>query len=165
MNKADSIRAKILHRHDLLTKVSDWKKQGKKVVFTNGCFDLLHPGHVDYLSRAADLGDILIVAVNSDNSVKALGKGSSRPIQDENSRAYVMAGLHAVDAVVVFNEETPFELISQIKPDVLVKGGDWKIDQIVGADIVIKNGGVVKSLEFLPGYSTTSIEQKILKGN
>lgn len=141
-----------------------WKFLGKKIVFTNGCFDILHPGHVDYLSRAADLGDILIIGLNSDASVKTLNKGPLRPIQDEQSRAFVLAGLGFVKAVCVFEESTPLELISAIVPDVLVKGGDWKPEQIVGADVVKAAGGRVLSLDFLPGFSTTSIEDKIRKG-
>ncbi len=163
MGKADLIKARIKSREELVKQVSIWKFLGKKIVFTNGCFDILHPGHVDYLSRAADLGDILIVGINADVSVRALGKGSSRPIQNEDSRAFVMAALHVVDAVCVFDEHTPLELITAIKPHVLVKGGDWKVEQIVGANIVRMNGGEVHSLDFLPGYSTTMIEEKIIK--
>lgn len=164
MTRSEIIRNKIYSREKLIKQVGVWKFLGKKIVFTNGCFDLLHPGHVDYLCRAADLGNILIVGVNSDESVRTLGKGESRPIQNEDSRAYVMAALQVVDAVTVFNEGTPLELITAVMPDVLVKGGDWKPENIVGADVVKKNGAHVYSLELLPGFSTTSIEEKILKG-
>ena len=133
---------------------------GKKIVFTNGCFDLLHPGHVDYLERAKALGDILVVGLNSDSSVRRL-KGNARPINTEMDRARVLAGLSCVDFVIIFNEDTPYNLIKAVKPDVLVKGGDWPIDKIVGRDIVLARGGIVKSLNFLPGYSTTSLIDKI----
>ena len=133
---------------------------GKKIVFTNGCFDLLHPGHVDYLERAKALGDILVVGLNSDSSVRRL-KGDERPINTEIDRARVLAGLWCVDFVIIFNEDTPYNLIKAIEPDVLVKGGDWPIEKIVGRDIVLARGGIVKSLNFLPGYSTTSLIDKI----
>ena len=133
---------------------------GKKIVFTNGCFDLLHPGHVDYLERAKALGDILVVGLNSDSSVRRL-KGDERPINTEIDRARVLAGLWCVDFVIIFNEDTPYNLIKAIEPDVLVKGGDWPIEKIVGRDIVQAKGGIVKSLNFLPGYSTTSLIDKI----
>jgi rfaE bifunctional protein nucleotidyltransferase chain/domain len=164
MLKSDFIRSKIKERSDLPKLLAYWRFHNHKIVFTNGCFDIIHPGHVDYLSRAADLGDVLIVGLNSDNSVRGLGKGDSRPIQDQDSRAFIMAALQFVSVVMIFDEPTPLELIKLIEPDVLVKGGDWEIDQIVGADIVLKKGGEVKSLDFIPGFSTTSIEQKILKG-
>ena len=133
---------------------------GKKIVFTNGCFDLLHPGHVDYLERAKALGDILVVGLNSDSSVRRL-KGDERPINTEIDRGRVLAGLWCVDFIIIFNEDTPYNLIKAIEPDVLVKGGDWPIEKIVGRDIVQARGGEVKSLEFLPGYSTTAIIEKI----
>jgi len=137
-----------------------FNKLGLTKVFTNGCFDLLHPGHLQYLQEAKDLGDVLIVGINSDTSVKKL-KGPSRPINDQDSRAVMLSSLKMVDHVIVFNEETPLELIEAIMPDVLVKGGDWTIDKIIGADLVIENGGIVKSLTFKEGYSTTSIIEKI----
>lgn len=133
---------------------------GKKIVFTNGCFDILHRGHVTYLSEARKLGDLLVVGVNSDASVKRL-KGPERPINKEDDRAYVLSQLKSVDFVEVFTEDTPLNLIIKVKPKVLVKGGDWKIDQIVGAKEVIQNGGDVFSLNFVDGYSTTSIIHKI----
>lgn len=136
------------------------KNEGKKIVFTNGCFDIIHKGHVTYLNEAKKLGDILIIGLNSDASVKRL-KGPERPINNEQDRQYVMSQLKPVDFVEIFTEDTPLNLILKIKPKVLVKGGDWKIDQIVGGKEVIANGGDVFSLNFVDGYSTTSIIQKI----
>jgi D-beta-D-heptose 7-phosphate kinase/D-beta-D-heptose 1-phosphate adenosyltransferase len=136
------------------------KEEGKKLVFTNGCFDIIHRGHVDYLNRAKALGDYLVVALNSDDSVRRL-KGEGRPINKLEDRAFVIANLKAVDFVVSFNEDTPFEIISAIVPDVLVKGGDWSVDQIVGRDIVEANGGKVLSLPYVENYSTTSIINKM----
>ena len=139
----------------------NWREQNQKIVFTNGCFDLLHLGHVDYLAKAKDLGDRLVIGVNSDASVKRL-KGEFRPLQDENSRLHLLAALEVVDAVVLFDEDTPYELIKKIQPDILVKGADYKIENIVGYDIVTSRGGSVKTIEFIEGYSTTNIEQRIL---
>jgi rfaE bifunctional protein nucleotidyltransferase chain/domain len=136
------------------------ENKGKKIVFTNGCFDILHRGHVTYLSEAKKLGDLLVVGVNSDASVKRL-KGAERPINKEQDRQYVLSQLKAVDFVEIFTEDTPLNLILKVKPKVLVKGGDWKIDQIVGAKEVIQDGGDVFSLKFVDGYSTTSIIHKI----
>ena len=141
-------------------QVDRWKKQGKRVVFTNGCFDLLHLGHVDYLEKAKGLGDVLVVGLNSDDSVSRF-KGPQRPIQDQASRSRVMASMQAVDLVVFFNEDTPFELISALLPQVLVKGSDYLAENIVGADVVKNAGGVVKTIDFVPGYSTTRIVDKI----
>lgn len=134
--------------------------KGKKIVFTNGCFDILHRGHVTYLSEARKLGDLLVVGLNSDASVHRL-KGPERPINKELDRQYVLSQLKAVDFVEIFTEDTPLNLILKVKPKVLVKGGDWKIDQIVGAKEVIADGGDVFSLNFVDGYSTTNIIQKI----
>ena len=130
------------------------------MVFTNGCFDILHLGHIDYLTKAADLGDRLIVAVNTDSSVSAL-KGPSRPIIDEETRAMKLASLVFVDAVILFGEETPLKLITEVRPNILVKGGDYTIDTIVGASEVQDNGGEVVVIPFLEGHSTTSIVNKI----
>ena len=141
------------------------KAAGKRIVFTNGCFDILHAGHVTYLQEAAALGDFLVVGINSDDSVKRLEKSPARPLQNEFSRTTVMAALQCVGAVIVFNEDTPLELIQAVKPDVLVKGADYKIEDIVGANEVLAGGGEVKTLEFLPGFSTSSIEKKILDAN
>ena len=132
----------------------------QKVVFTNGCFDILHSGHVLYLEEAKSLGDILVVGLNSDESVRRL-KGNERPINSEHERAIVLSGLSFVDYVIVFNEDTPYELIKTIQPDILVKGGDWAVESIVGYDIVLRKGGVVKSLLFKEGVSTTSIIDKL----
>lgn len=145
-----------LEAQEFLKKVS-----GKKIVFTNGCFDILHKGHIAYLNEAKKLGDYLFVGINSDSSVKNL-KGPTRPINNENDRKFVLSNLRCVDAVEIFSEETPLDLINLIHPSVLVKGGDWKIDQIVGAREVKSWGGEVLSLDFIDGYSTTGIIKKIL---
>lgn len=136
---------------------------GKKVVFTNGCFDILHRGHLEYLQAAADLGDILVVGLNSDASVKRL-KGENRPINNQNDRAFALASLVFVDAVIIFDEDTPLELIQRVKPNVLVKGGDYSIGNIVGADFVKNIGGEVQVIPFVDGYSTTQIIEKMKKG-
>jgi len=141
-------------------QVAGWKAGHQKVVFTNGCFDLLHLGHVDYLEKARSLGDKLVLGLNSDDSVSRF-KGPERPIQDQNSRARVLAAMQFVDLVVFFNEDTPLNLISELQPDVLVKGSDYLAENIVGADVVKKNGGVVKTIDFVPGYSTSKIVEKI----
>ncbi len=139
---------------------NQWALDKKKVVFTNGCFDILHFGHIHYLADAADCGDKLVVGLNSDSSVKRL-KGPTRPINDIMTRKLILASLSFVDAVIIFEEETPLKLIHQVTPDVLVKGGDWNPLQIVGSDWVLQHGGKVQSLPFVKGYSTTSIETKI----
>jgi D-beta-D-heptose 7-phosphate kinase/D-beta-D-heptose 1-phosphate adenosyltransferase len=146
-------------RFDEVQKVLAGVRAGKKIVFTNGCFDLLHVGHVRYLQEARKLGDYLIVGVNSDASTRIL-KGPTRPIQNENDRAEILAALACVDFTVIFNEETPAKLIEQVRPEILVKGGDWKIDQIVGGDFVQSYGGKVLSLQFIEGRSTTKIIEK-----
>ncbi|WP_374000657.1 D-glycero-beta-D-manno-heptose 1-phosphate adenylyltransferase [Bdellovibrio bacteriovorus] len=138
------------------------RSQGKKIVFTNGCFDLLHVGHVRYLQEAQRLGDVLVVGVNSDASVKRL-KGPTRPVQVENDRAEILAALGAVNFTVIFTEDTPENLIHKVKPDILVKGGDWKIDSIVGAPFVMSYGGKVMSLQFVDGKSTTKLIEKAQK--
>lgn len=161
MKKFENIQSKICTRENLLKQVLLWKFKDEKIVFTNGCFDLLHLGHVEYLAKAADYGTKLIVAVNSDDSVKRLGKSKNRPIQDEISRVTIIASLHVVSAVIIFNEDTPYDLINIIKPDVLVKGNDYTVEQIAGHDIVLKNGGEVKLIELTQGYSTSAIEKKI----
>ncbi len=142
--------------------VLKWKQVGLKVVFTNGCFDILHLGHVDYLEKARSMGDKLVLGLNTDESVSRF-KGPNRPIQDQNSRAHVLASLQFVDLVVFFNQDTPLKLISELLPNVLVKGSDYLAENIVGADVVKKNGGVVKTIEFVPGYSTSRIIEKIKK--
>lgn len=152
----------MLDREQIRERMELWKKEDDKIVFTNGCFDLLHIGHIRYLSEARDLGDKLVIGLNSDASVRQL-KGPHRPIQDEYSRQILLAALSCVDAVVLFEEETPLELIKTILPDVLVKGGDWDISRIVGAEIVLANGGIVCSLPYSAGRSTTQIEQRIIE--
>ena len=154
------LKTKIQTWDQISGTVAGWKASGEKGVFTNGCFDLLHYGHLHYLAEARDLGDRLIIGLNSAASVSRL-KGPHRPINDELTRQHQMAALAFVDAVVSFEQDTPFELIKLIVPDVLVKGGDWKPEQIVGSDIVQAAGGKVLSLPYIEGYSTTSIEQKI----
>jgi len=136
------------------------KKQSLKVVFTNGCFDILHKGHVYYLNEAKKLGDYLIVGLNSDVSVKKI-KGTGRPINNELDRAYILENLKPVDAVIMFKEKTPFNIIKHIRPDILVKGGDWKEDEIIGSDIVKRNGGKVKVIKYIRNYSTTEILEEI----
>jgi rfaE bifunctional protein nucleotidyltransferase chain/domain len=141
-------------------QVETWKKAGDKIVFTNGCFDLLHRGHVDYLAKAADMGNRLIIGLNTDASVSRL-KGPHRPLQDEQSRLHIIASLGFVDAVTLFDEPTPYDLIKLVQPDVLVKGSDYKPEDIVGYDIVTSRGGSVKTIDFLAGYSTSAIEKRI----
>lgn len=167
MSKINEIKSKVIADVDLI--VNEWKAQKKSIVFTNGCFDILHRGHIEYLAQTSDFADKLVVAVNADSSVKRLNKGDSRPIQDENSRALIIAALDFVDAVVIFDEDTPYDLINTIKPNVLVKGGDYdanctdKSDKkyIVGSDVVNSSGGKVEVVQFVEGYSTTKIEEKI----
>ncbi len=138
------------------------KKKNKKVVFTNGCFDILHAGHVDYITKAKSFGDVLIVALNSDSSVTKI-KGKNRPIVPLKERAFIISNLKAVDYVTVFDEETPFETIKKIIPDILVKGADWKVENIVGKDIVEAAGGKVETIEFVNFQSTTNIIKTILE--
>jgi rfaE bifunctional protein nucleotidyltransferase chain/domain len=151
---------KILTRAAVHRRVAALRRRGKRIVFTNGCFDLIHPGHVRYLRAAKRLGDVLVVGVNSDASVRRL-KGASRPLVSQRDRCEVLAALEMVDYVTVFSEDTPYALMQAVQPDVLVKGGDWAPDQIVGADIVRARGGVVRSLRFAKGYSTTALAEKI----
>ncbi|MBA3901639.1 MAG: D-glycero-beta-D-manno-heptose 1-phosphate adenylyltransferase [Bacteroidetes bacterium] len=163
MNKASILRSKIFLPDQLSRQVEVWKfHHGRKVVFTNGCFDILHQGHIDYLMKASDLGKKLIVGINTDDSVKRLGKGDSRPIQDEESRAMIIASLFFVDAVVLFDEDTPIELIKIIQPDVLVKGGDYTEETVVGNDFVKESGGETIIIPFLEGFSTTGIISRIV---
>jgi rfaE bifunctional protein nucleotidyltransferase chain/domain len=141
-------------------QVKAWQKTGQKVVFTNGCFDLIHLGHVDYLEKARNLGDKLVLGLNTDSSVSRF-KGPERPLQDQNSRARVLASMEFIDLVVFFDEDTPKDLISALIPNILVKGSDYLAENIVGADVVKNNGGEVKTIDFVPGYSTTRIVEKI----
>lgn len=158
-NSAD----KIWNSSSIESKVNLVKSEGQKIVFTNGCFDILHAGHVKYLEEASQLGDFFIVALNTDESVQRLDKSPARPLQNEFSRTHVMASLGFVDAVVLFNEDTPKEIIELITPDILVKGADYTVENIVGAEWVLKHGGEVKTIEFLPGFSTSAIERKIIE--
>jgi rfaE bifunctional protein nucleotidyltransferase chain/domain len=144
----------------LKRKLAFWQFKSQSIVFTNGCFDILHLGHIDYLSKAADMGNVLIVGLNSDSSVKKI-KGANRPINKENDRALILASLNFIKAVVIFEEETPYELIKTVKPDILVKGSDYDADTIVGNDIVKTKGGEIATIEFLEGYSTSSLIDKI----
>jgi rfaE bifunctional protein nucleotidyltransferase chain/domain len=160
MTKLEIIKGKIFQANELSANLNIWRLLEKKIVFTNGCFDLLHLGHIDYLSKAADMADKLIIGLNSDASTAAL-KGPSRPIIDQYSRSIMLSSLSFVDAVIIFDEPTPIQLIEWIKPDVLVKGADYTIDQIVGSDLVLQYGGDVKTIEYLAGYSTSAIEKKI----
>ncbi len=147
---------------DFFECLKQWKTSNQKLVFTNGCFDILHRGHIDYLDVTASLGDKLIIGLNTDSSVKNI-KGESRPFVDEESRAILLASLEMVDAVVLFPEETPYDLIKQIKPDVLTKGKDYEIEEIAGFDVVLENGGSVETIELTEGFSTTSLIEKIKK--
>lgn len=160
MDNLSLIKNKILPLEKLYPFLNIWRFKEQKIVFTNGCFDLLHLGHIDYLAKAADLGDKLIVGLNSDSSTSVL-KGTSRPITNQTSRSRLLASLFFVDAVVLFDESTPYELIKALRPDVLVKGADYTIDKIVGSDLVLANGGEIKTIEYIAGYSTSAIEQKI----
>lgn len=153
---------KILSIHQAFDLITTWKNEGESVIFTNGCFDILHLGHVDYLQKAKNIGGKLIIGVNSDDSVRRI-KGAKRPIVNENSRMRILASLEFVDCVVMFNQDTPLDLISFLLPDVLVKGNDYSIDNIVGADVVMKNGGRVDTISLVEGQSTSSIIDKILE--
>jgi rfaE bifunctional protein nucleotidyltransferase chain/domain len=162
MDKLNWIKHKIHTRETLLRECNGWRIKGRKIVFTNGCFDILHHGHLDLLARAASLGNVLVVGVNTDASVKRL-KGPSRPVTHENDRAFQLASLLCTDAICLFDEDTPGELIELIRPDILVKGGDYTIDKIVGAPFVQQHGGDVHIIPFVEGYSTTSIIERIQK--
>jgi D-glycero-beta-D-manno-heptose 1-phosphate adenylyltransferase len=157
------LQSKALTLEEAILRFGREKRNGRRVVFTNGCFDLLHPGHIRGFEMARQLGDALIVGLNSDSSVRQL-KGPTRPVIPEQERAEILSTLEAVDAVIIFNELTPRELISRLVPDILVKGGDWPGDQIVGREEVEAAGGRVVSIPFVPGYSTTTILQKIREG-
>jgi len=160
MNKYMLIKSKIVSGIDLTRLLSFYRFRNQKVVFTNGCFDIIHLGHVKYLSQAADLGNILIIGLNSDSSVNKI-KGHDRPVLDQKSRALTLAAFSFVNNIVLFDEETPYKLIKQISPDILVKGGDYKPEEIVGYDIVKDYGGEVKILDFIKGYSTSGIVERI----
>ncbi len=152
--------SRIIEKDELLRLLAYWRFKSQKIVFTNGCFDILHHGHIDYLSKAKSLGDILIVGLNTDSSVRRI-KGKNRPLNSETARAAMLAALRFVDAVVLFNEDTPEELIKTVLPDILVKGSDYKKDDIIGHDLVTKNGGEVLTIELVPEISTTAIIEKL----
>lgn len=154
------IKHKIVSSEDLPLILNRWRFKERKVVFTNGCFDILHRGHIEYLAQASDLGDKLVLGLNTDASVKRQGKGNNRPLQDEKSRSLVLAALHFIDLVVLFDEDTPLKLIELIQPDILVKGADYAIEDIVGHEVVLEKGGEVKTISFIEGYSTSQIIEK-----
>ena len=160
MSHFNNSKRKIYSLEELKNKVDAWKKSAEKVVFTNGCFDIVHRGHIEMLARTADLGNKLIIGLNSDHSIQSL-KGKNRPIESEDSRAILLASLSFVDAVILFSEKTPLNLISALKPDVLAKGGDYEIETIVGHNIVQNNGGQVILVPFVDGFSSTKIINKI----
>ena len=163
MDKFEIIENKIYSDKEALSsKLAFWRFKGFRIVFTNGCFDILHAGHVKYLSKAASLGDILVIGLNTDKSVKRI-KGENRPINSENARSLVLGASFFVDAIVYFEEETPYDLINYIQPDVLVKGSDYKKEDIVGFDIVNAKGGEIITIDFLEGFSTTNIISKLAK--
>lgn len=169
ITRSNYIQSKILDHHDAAKRISLWKMKGNKVVFTNGCFDILHKGHVSYLAEAAELGNKMVVALNTDASVKLQGKGDDRPINDNDARASVLASLGFVDMVVFFDSETPIDVIDILKPDVLVKGADYDPEEtemtsktyIVGSEIVRNNGGEIKAIPLVEGFSTTSVIEKL----
>ena len=160
MSQAKHLQTKILSFSALEGQLKKWRNANQKIVFTNGCFDLLHFGHVDYLTKARDLGDRLVVGLNTDESIKRI-KGAARPINNEESRSALLAGMAYVDAVVLFDEETPINLVSMVMPDVLVKGGDYSIKEIVGHEIVLNNKGEVFTIDFVEGYSSSVLIEKI----
>jgi rfaE bifunctional protein nucleotidyltransferase chain/domain len=164
MSFHNQLKEKVVSQDQALKELKAWREKNKKIVFTNGCFDIIHPGHIDYLSQARDLGDILVLGLNTDQSVRLLNKGSNRPINDERTRAYVLAGLASVDLIVFFDEETPYNLIKLLQPNVLVKGKDYEVEKIIGFDILKENGGEVITIPFLDGYSTSSLIKKIIEG-
>lgn len=163
INRRRALRKKVkLQSIKSLLKILKDRSRTKKIVFTNGCFDILHIGHVRYLKKAKSLGDILIIGLNSDSSVRAI-KGSGRPVNNQKDRAEVLSALSFVDHIVIFSEDTPEKVIRKIRPDILVKGGDWKIKDIVGGDFVQKHGGRVVSIPFVKGYSTTATIKKMAR--
>lgn len=160
MTKLEVIQSKIIDAETLRRRLAVLRFMNKKIVFTNGCFDLLHAGHVEYLAQARDCGDFLLVGLNSDDSVRRL-KGEKRPVNPQHARATVLASLISVDAVVIFDEDTPYELIKTVQPDVLVKGADYKPDEIVGSDIVKAKGGEIVTVDLVEGFSSTGLIEKI----
>jgi rfaE bifunctional protein nucleotidyltransferase chain/domain len=164
MDKLEIIKSKIIGADSLHYRLAQWRFNGKTIVFTNGCFDIVHRGHIEYLSKAAGYGDILVIGLNTDKSVKKI-KRAGRPYQDEYSRALILASLFFVTAVILFDEETPYELLKIIQPDVLVKGGDYKHEEIVGRDIVEAKGGKVITIDYISGCSSSDIISKITSEN
>jgi len=164
MDKTAVLQQKIFNSETLRKQLALWRFHEKKIIFTNGCFDLIHLGHIDYLSKAASLGDVLVVGLNTDSSVSKI-KGPGRPITDEHSRLMVMASLFFVNAVILFDEPTPINLITLVQPDILVKGGDYKIEEIVGYDVVKAKKGEVVTIDVVEGYSTSLIERKIINSS
>lgn len=162
MNKLEVIQSKIIDINHIDPLITFWNLKSQKIVFTNGCFDILHRGHVEYLAQAASQGDVLVIGLNTDSSVRRI-KGPTRPVQDEYARAILLASLSFVSAVIFFDEETPYNLIKRVQPDILVKGSDYKAEDIVGYDIVKAKGGEVVTIDFIDGYSTTSIIEKLKK--
>ena len=163
MSHLEKINDKIISLEALKLRVENWKSSSEKIVFTNGCFDILHRGHIDVLAKTADLGDKLIIGLNSDSSIRKL-KEENRPIVDEKSRALLLAAFSFVDAIVLFSEQTPINLITDIRPDILAKGGDYKIEEIVGYEVVQQNGGEVITIPLTEGFSSTNIIDKIQNG-
>lgn len=163
LTQLEIIKQKIIDRSALPKLLNRWRFEGNSLVFTNGCFDILHRGHLEYLAEAADQGDKLIIGLNTDASVRKQAKGKMRPLQDEESRSLLLAALHFVDLVILFDEETPQSLIETIQPDVLLKGSDYSIEDIVGHEVVLAKGGVVKTIDFIEGYSTSKIIEKAKK--
>ena len=162
MSKLSVFQSKMIDIKDIDSYLTYWNLKNQKIVFTNGCFDILHRGHVEYLAQAANFGNVLIIGLNTDNSVRKI-KGDNRPVQDEIARATILASLQFVTAVILFDEDTPYNLIKKIQPDILIKGSDYKIEDIVGYDIVQAKGGEVVTIDFIEGYSTTSIIEKLKK--
>ena len=160
MNRQERISMKLINKDDAQKQMARWRLKNENIVFTNGCFDILHKGHLEYLSHSSDLGDRLVIGLNSDNSVRKI-KGDSRPINDQESRAFALASLGFVDAIVIFEEETPEELIKALTPNILVKGSDYLENEIVGGTYVRENGGEVKTIPLTEGFSTTNIIEKI----
>ncbi len=161
MSLHKKLSQKIFTKETIPSFLETCKEQQKKVVFTNGCFDILHRGHVEYLCHARDLGDVFVLGLNTDSSVKRLGKSPERPINNETTRAIILAALECVDAIILFDEDTPYELINFIQPDVLVKGSDYKAEDIVGYDIVTNKGGKVITIQLVDGFSTTKLIEKM----
>ncbi len=159
MEKNEIIQNKLIKDEEMSRKLAYWRFLEKKIVFTNGCFDIIHLGHIMYLSKAADMGNVLLIGLNSDKSVKKL-KGNKRPINDQYARSVVLASLFFVDGVIIFDEETPLELIKIVKPDILVKGSDYTEKEIAGADIIRDYGGDVMTIDFVDGYSSSEIIKK-----